>query len=124
MFTDADIISCYTWDDAVQDGEKVDVSRLASRVGYTMPVAITRNLFETHLKVDSEAETDLNINALLMLLAIWIKRLDKKGEVNTNRISYPATFEDDCITQVWACIESRSPVNPEPVMTIMLPSDY
>ena len=124
MFTDADIISCYTWDDAVQDGEKVDVSRLASRVGYTMPVAITRNLFETHLKVDTEAETDLHINALLMLLAIWIKNLKEKGKADSNRIAYSATFQDEQVTQVWAMVEPRSPVNLEPVMTIMLPSDY
>jgi hypothetical protein len=127
MFEDMEVISCYTWDDAVNDGMFVNVSRLASKAGFTLPVAITSNLFHTHLERETEQDTDLRINTLLMLLAINIKRLKENGEANSNHIACPITFDDEKderVTQVWATIEGRSPKNPEPVMTIMLPEDY
>lgn len=120
MFTDADIISCYTWDDAVNDGTFIDVSHIAKRYGYTTPVAITSTLFHDHLKDESDDITKVNIQTLLMGLASYIKAVRPES----SQITYPATFEDDSVTQLWATIEARSPSNPSPIMTIMLPSDY
>jgi len=126
MFTDADIISCYTWDDACEDGTFVNVSRMAKGAGFTLPVAITSTIFEGHLRGETDNDTDLRTNTLLMLLAIHIKGLKDQGKAATNRIVYYASFggEEDGVTEVWVNIEGRSPMNPEPVLTIMLPSDY
>jgi hypothetical protein len=130
LFDGAEIISCYTWDNAVDDGIFVDVSGMAKGAGFTLPVAITRSLYSSHLEVKNDhgatlgGATDLRIQTLLMLLAIHIKELKQKGEANDSMIEYHATFEEEGITTIWASIEGRSPSNPEPVMTIMLPSDY
>ena len=126
MFTDEDIIYAYTWDDACDDGTFVNVSRLAKGAGFTLPVAITNNLYVTHLEGKTDNDTDLRTNTLLMLLAIHIKGLKEQGKAATNRIVYHASFgsDEEGVTEVWVNIEARCPKNPEPVMTIMLPSDY
>jgi hypothetical protein len=125
-FDGFEIISCYTWDDACNDGTFVNVSRLASKVGYTIPVALTRSVFGKLEVKNDENATDQRINALLMLLAIHIKELKEKGKTDNNMITYNAELgeEREGITTVWATIEGRNPKNPEPVMTIMLPEDY
>ena len=133
MFEEKDIIYAYTWDDACDDGTFVNVSGTAKGAGFTMPVAITRTLFDKIMECSSmnlnEGMKDMRLNAFLMLLAIHIKELIKKGKADSNRIKYYATldyhmFEDNEVTETWVNIEARSPQNPEPAMTIMLPSDY
>lgn len=124
MFTDADIISCYTWADAVEDGTFVDVSHIGTHYGFTLPVAITSNLYHKHLYTECENETTTNVQTLLMELACYIKTLKHTQQAGTNHIAYPATFKSDAVTQVWATIEAKSPLDPCPVMTIMLPEDY
>lgn len=130
MFEDSDIIYAYTWDDACEDGSKVNVSGLAAKAGFCYPVAITRSLFELLSTSPSmnlnDVMIDIRVTTFLMLLAIHVKHLKETGKAETNRIKYHATLSDDedGVTETWVSIEARSPKNPEPVMTIMLPSDY
>lgn len=123
MFEDSDIIYAYTWDNAVEDGVFVDVSGYAKKAGFVMPVALTSNLFYTHIQRETDEQTNLSLNAFLMLLAIYIKSLKERGKANTSQIRYHAEFEKDIVTEVIVNIEARSPKNPQAVMTILLPED-
>ena len=125
MFTDEDIISCYTWDDACEDGTFVNVSHMAKGAGFTLPVAITSTIFEGHLRGKTDNDTNLKINTLLMLLAVHIKGLKDQGKAASNHLVYHADFgKEEGVTKLWVNIEGRSPSNPEPVMTLLLPEDY
>lgn len=117
MFTTDDIISCYTWDDAINDGIFVEVTEQAKQLGFKFPTAVTSNLF--HLHLEHEDKTDMNIQSLLRTLRDYIRNGMADG-------SY-AMFQFDNIQgdtiNLMAVIEGRSPENPEPIMTIMLPED-
>ena len=114
-FENADIISCYSWQDAVDDGQFKNISGIAQKWGFTIPVAVTSNLFHKHLTAETDVQTDKNIIALLLTLQKQIK--EDKG--NDSFMS----FEHNDI-KLFAKVEGRHPSNPEPVMTILLPEDY
>ncbi len=46
FFEDAEIISSYIADQAVEDGTLVDVSEMAKEAGFTIPVRITRTVHD------------------------------------------------------------------------------
>ena len=123
LFDEANIISCYTWDNAVDDGLFINITEIAQKNGFNTPVAVTTNLYTQHLKVrdqvnpreTNEIATHLNIVNLLRCLYRAIKK-----NPNTDRLM---SFEFRSVT-MWASIEARSPNNREPVMTILLPEDY
>jgi len=117
-FAGTNIVSCYTWDDAVADGMFVDVSEMAKSRGFTLPVAITQNLYGKYLEVKEQEETGRNVNRLLQHLHCEIKAMKD----DDNRLFFLHEF-DNVPVDVWAVIEGRSPDNPEPVCTILLPED-
>lgn len=121
MFEDADIISCYTWDNAIEDGIFIEISEVAKRIGFKFPTAITSNLFYSYIE-DGE-NTNSNLERLLKSL---------KDYVTNNQVDSYAMFKfarhgnfdiDEDMISIFAVIEGRSPNNPEPIMTIMLPED-
>ena len=112
------IVSCYTWDDAVNDGTFVEVTGLALSRGFKIPVALTRSVFE--LCETNGERIDDNIARLLVHLHEEIKKQNKDDSM----ICFKHKFNADEEIDVWATIEGRSPDNPLPVLTIMLPSDY
>ncbi|MGH7801032.1 MAG: DUF6573 family protein [Thermodesulfobacteriota bacterium] len=55
MFTKEDLVYVYTRQQAIEDGEQVDVSSLAKEAGFKYPVFITRTIFDKYIKPDEEA---------------------------------------------------------------------
>lgn len=47
VFQDAEVISTYTRQEAIEDGVLVDISDLAGEAGFRRPVAVTRALFSS-----------------------------------------------------------------------------
>lgn len=119
------IIFSYTWDDAVKDGTFINVSGIAKKWGFTLPVAITSNLFSTHVKrLDSHGcEMDLATDRMITLLLVQLKSAIRNKPDADGLLPFQFCYDDKKI-DVWATIEGRNPKNPEPVMTIMLPEDY
>ncbi len=56
MFSDSDIISKYTRAQALQDGQLIDVSKVASEMGFTYPIAITQNLWHSWIEPTPKAK--------------------------------------------------------------------
>ena len=115
-----DIISCYTRADAIADGVFIDVTDLAKQVGFIVPVAITSNLYHSHIKQEEEQATEYKTRVFLMLMYRAIQ--EGKNQVD-NRLSAYICFKDNEDTEVQAVMEATSPEDPSPAMNIMLPED-
>jgi hypothetical protein len=119
------IISCYTWDDAVADGTNVPVTGLAKQWGFHIPVAITSNLFASHIRVgvEGKGEDERLTNNMIILLLVELRDAIKLSEDgNGTQLAFEITFDKEPV-KLLATIEGRNPNNREPVMTIMLPED-
>lgn len=118
-FAGADVIFCYTWDDAVKDGTFVEVTGLAKEWGFKIPVALTRSVYDLCIGFDG-MQTNRNITRLLLSTLKAIRDSSSKDE---SLLTYKHSFKDEEI-EVWASIEGRNTENPEPVMTILQPSEW
>lgn len=119
-FEDADIISCYTWDDAIQDGIFIDVTDSAKILGFKIPVAITLSVYDLCNVDEDDENTNRSIRRLLMAAYKEIQAFSQDDSM----LTFKHGFDVGLVETVWVKIEARSPKNPEPVITIMLPSDY
>lgn len=117
MENDTDnIIFSYTWDDAIRDGTFIDVTTTAKECGFKFPVAITSNLFSSHIKHSDSSRQNGRLWDTLWMLRCAIKK-SQDGFVE-----YQVIYGNRKIT-LWAVCEARSLKNPEPIITIMLPED-
>lgn len=116
---DMDFISVYTWDDAVNDGVFMDVSLIAKNFfGFSVPVAITAAVASL-CNSNKEQLMNVEISRLLNTVRDAIKTKTDKDNMLETQHDFGGKME-----RIWAVMEGRSPDNPEPVITIMLPSDY
>lgn len=116
-----DYISVYTRQNAIDDGIFIDVTEVAKRWGFKIPVAITANLFNTHIKRNTEAETNKRLLVFLGVLRMKINESKEEGSMLCTQIAFLGS-ED--LTDVWAVVEPQSPDDPSPAMNVMLPEDY
>lgn len=115
------IIYSYTRQDAIDDGTIIDVSEVAKKNGFTVPVAVTRTIFEKYIRQEEEAKTDTKLHALLLFLCQKI--LTEAKPSDGNLFCTKVNLENK-LTDVWLGIEATSPTDSSPAMTIMLPEDY
>ena len=117
---DSNIISTYTRQDAIDDGMFVDVSEVAKEAGINYPVAITNNLYHTHVnpsKMPSGQDEQGRLWDLLNVFAYTAKR------TNDSFMKFTVKFSGKNIV-VWAVCEAQSPTDPSPSLTLLLPEDY
>ena len=108
-------ISVYTWQDAVNDGTFVEVTGIAKNFGYIYPIAFTRTFYNRFAEGMSNLDSDNRIMSILLRVASVIK-----GRPSDD---FPIFFELDGESCMVAT-EGRSMENPEPILTVMLGSDY
>lgn len=114
-------ISIYTRQQAIKDGIFVDVSQVAKEWGFKIPVAVTSNLFHTHIKKEDETETGKRLSAFLGVLRMKIHESKEQGNMLCTKIAFLGTEEP---IDIWAVVEGQSPTDPSPAMNVMLPEDY
>jgi hypothetical protein len=109
-------IYSYSWDDAIEDGTFIRVEdKLRQEAGIKYPTAVTSNLFHKYIQPNEEADVNGRLWDLL-----WMMRFGKiEGDMSVFKILFGNKKVD-----VWAKCEARSPSNPEPILTFMLPEDY
>ena len=121
---DSNVIFSYTREDAINDGTFIDVSEVAKEAGLKYPVAITSNLYNTHIiptenqKAQGQDEQGRLWDTLWMLIVAI-----KTGKSNGNMTEYEVLYSGKKI-KIWAVCEATSPDDPSPAINIMLPSDY
>lgn len=69
MFEEADLIFSYSRADAIADGVLIDVSSRAKTLGYRIPVALSRGLYDAVTDGASD-ETEISAGVDLLLIAL------------------------------------------------------
>lgn len=125
-FADAEIISVYTRQQAIDDGMFVDVSKMAKEAGIKYPVAITSNLFHTYIEPSEEAKSyGQSVDGRLWDVLFVFRMMAKRA--NGSFIKFTVSFNDGTKKEdvdIWAVCEAQSPTDPSPAINIMLPEDY
>jgi len=118
------VIYSYTRAQAIEDGMFVDVTETAKEAGFKYPVAITRNLYETHIvptkdqkKAGQDEQGRLWDTLWMLFVAI------KSGKSDGNMTEYSVLFSGKTV-KIWAFCEALAPDDPRPCITIMKPEDY
>jgi len=120
------VIFSYTRQDAINDGTFIDVSDMAKEAGIKHPVAVTSNLYHTHIVPSaSQQESGQSIKGrlwdVLSMFAFCCRGM--VGETDGNMATFPVRFSGKEVT-IWAFIEAQSMEDPSPAINIMLPEDY
>jgi hypothetical protein len=121
MFEEADIISVYTADQAVEDGILVEVPEEIRRAyNIVARVFVTTNLYRSHVEVrplssliderSATTLTRLRMAQLVRAAALVFRAGDPEDLMRTN-----ITYRDG--TVVWGVIDGAG-------VTLMLPEDY
>lgn len=122
IFEPEDIISIYTRQNAIDDGIFVDVTEVAKKHHFTVPVAITTNLFNTYIKKDTEQETNRCLHIFLSNTFIDICHHPSRDKESL--LSIKSYFDDKTPTEIWVAIEPQSPTDPSLAINLLLPEDY
>lgn len=131
------IVSCYSWLNAIEDGTFVEVTDVARPLGYDAPtrVSITYSGIHSWIKktlgvCDDELASDeqkaaaytTGVRAVLLALAIAMAANPKENDLWTFEVTLP--FDERPSTQdVWAGLEAAGPNDPTPVISIYLPEE-
>lgn len=120
LFTEKDIISCYTRDDAIRDGVIVDISELAKEMGYTVPVGVTRSVWNIIEKKPAMQDITGRIWDLLWMLKIRIK-----GSSYGDTLLFTVIMQSGRkkMQTFKATIGATDPITGNPAITIMLPGE-
>lgn len=113
-------ISVYTRQDAIQDGIFKDISEVANQNGIYLPVAITTNLYNKHIKHGTQAIEYYRLQDLLSILHDNLPKFKNDSLITFNFI-YGAK---DISVEVLAALEAQSPTDPNLAINLLLPEDY
>ena len=120
MFNDFDVIFRYTREQAINDGVLVDVTETAKEAGFSVPVAVTRTVWDEYIKPSEEEresgqDEDGRLWDTLFMLFVEIRRASEKPE-----LKYKVLYSGEEV-------ELKAVISPgdygEPVVTIMLPHE-
>jgi len=116
-----DIIFAYTRQDAIDDGVFVDVSEMAKEAGVKMPVAVSRNLYDTYINPDPMPSGQDEKGRLWDLLSMFVFGV-RAGKADGNFMTFTVRFGRKNV-EVWSVCEAQSPTDPSPAINIFLPED-
>jgi hypothetical protein len=120
------IIYAYTRNQAVEDGEQVDVSTTAAQAGIRFPVFLTRRVFDAYVTVPPNVTGQDEAGRLWDI--VWMLRSAiKNGRSDGDRIAYSLYVRNDNrrprLVQLVAACGALDMDSPEPAITVMLPGE-
>lgn len=121
------LISVYTRQQAIEDGIFVDVSKVAKQNGFLIPVAITTNLFNSHIKQPDDKETSVILSQFLSYISKVVSRNRGNSLINDFYNFHGPSGKRGVraeVTEIWIATEAQSPTDDSLGLTIMLPEDY
>jgi len=118
MLENAEIISTYTADEAIDDGYLIDVSDMAKEAGFRWPVRITQSVHTlcTPPKSNKVQSYDGRLWDVLWMGFLAVRRSTSRRE---NMVTFIVRIGKKNHT-LWAVIDGTS----GPAIHIMLPEDY
>lgn len=130
MFEDADVVHVYSREDAINDGELIDVSDVAENQGIKYPVALTAAAYNDAVEWDEFDEArkpcgqSINGRLIDVLMAFKLKAFYAKSSIisfEVLRVPRDSKSISPRITKLKAICGPGD--DAEPVITIMLPSE-
>lgn len=124
------LIYSYTRAEALEDGELIDVSKMAKEAGFKIPVAVTRAVWGKYIKwtdEDTDKQTHQDESGrlwdILWMLSLAARRGRHQGQVYYKLHVIPRNGRSlkARLTQLKATIHGGD--QGEPVITIMLPEE-
>lgn len=119
FFTQEDIIYQYTREDAIRDGEIIDISKLAKEMGYTVPVGVTRAIWSIIEKKPAHQDIDGRIWDLLWMLWVKVKTASYGDTLHFSVLMQSGRKK----MQVFKAVIAASDPTGNPAITIMLPGE-
>lgn len=125
-----DVVHAYTRAQAIEDGELVDVSEVASEAGFRLSVVVTREVWERYIAwsdADSGAQSYQDESGRLwdvlsmLRFAVRSSKNECVIQYRLHVIPRDGRSRKAKLTRLKAMIHSGD--NGEPVVTIMLPSE-
>lgn len=117
------IVDVYSRKDAIADGGQVEVTRLASKVGFKIPIFLTHGVYSQYVAVPEGITDQDEGGRLLDLFRVLKAAIFANG---TERVTFQLDVrngeKDETVNLVAVC----GPLdidNPKPALTVMLPED-
>lgn len=118
-----DVISSYSRKQAVEDGELVDVSSMATEAGVRYPVALTRGAWVDCVRVPEDAEGQDEKGRLWDVLQMFrTAARGASGDMIKFSVKVQTGKRSSELIKLWAFCGPGDTA--EPVITIMRPEDY
>lgn len=125
------VISSYTREEAINDGQLVDVTKTAKEAGIIFPVALTRAVYEECVlwtAEDSSKQTHQDESGRLWDVLYMLKVAISAAQGSCDHLDYCVyVVPRDGKSQKSKCIELSSYLRPgdraEPVITIQMPNE-
>ncbi len=95
-------------------------AQTAKEAGIKYPVAVTTNLYHTHINPDPMPKGQDEKGRLWDILNVF--KLTAKN-AKDSFMAFTVKFSGKNVT-IWAVCEASSPTDPSPCISIMLPEDY
>ena len=118
----SEIVYTYTRQQAIDDGMFVDVSETAKEAGIKIPVAVTSNLWHTHI-VPNDEERQNGQDEQGRLWDVLTMFVHAARRTKDNFVEFEVLFSGIKI-KIWGVIEAQSPTDPSPAINLLLPEDY
>jgi len=120
-----DVIFSYSRSDALADGVLIDVSGIAKEAGFTIPVAVSDNLYHSYIMPSLDLAKEGQSPSGRLWDTLSVLRYAIKASPSTDRLSLSVLFTmapDDPIPVELLAVCGPGDLG-EPVITIMLPGD-
>jgi hypothetical protein len=115
-----EVIHTYSRKQAIEDGILIDVTEMAEEAGFRYPVAVTRTLWEAHIKTEGterSGDTNGRLWDTLWMLRVRLADPSVQGSAETR---YEVLYGRKRVQLKAVCGPGD---NYEPVITIMLPDE-
>lgn len=126
FFSEEDLISVYTREDAIRDGALVDVSKMAREAGFRIPVAVTRKLWEEYIVPDQRSVPYGQSEEGRLWDTLWMSHLAARCRPGADRVYYKVIYIMKTAQRRVITLEMRvGAADPQghPCITIMLPGE-
>jgi len=123
------VIYAYTRKQALADGVQVDISRLASSLGYKVPVFITATVFDKYVKIPAGVEGEGRDEADFLCDMLWklhceSRRSPLEAEVYCFRYYFGNPETEKKVSVIlfaaWGALDMDDPTR---AITIMMPNE-
>ena len=129
MFNDFDVISEYSRNQAIDDGELIDASSMAKELGIKVPVALTRRLWDSWITPTALEQSFGQSTTGRLWDALWMFRVFARDQGGVSQMHYQLIFQKQTkrATLKKHTVTLKAVIGPgdegEPVITIMLPDE-